>query len=406
MTNYAARVAAAQAEMRKQRVDLLFLRPSPDLAYLTGFRMVPFSSAMMYDEMWLPESWLFGAWIFQEGDAIFTVPARFHRVIGEFILPKDVRVVQDRVQATKLVQAMLGERKQKTQNIGIAKETQAQWAEAVRNVLPDAQLSLSWECTKRLRQVKDEGELSLMRQAGQITDQVFATVVEKLKPGMTEMDLIAEVDYQCLLHGAEGTSFTTGVSIGNKGGLRPEGLSLPKKVLEPGDHLSFDLGISYEGYCTDFGRTVSFGEPGAELRRAFDTVYEMQMTAFRVLGEPGHTADQIDAAVREVCRARGYSGSVDTIGLPSPPPDPRDEELQKNGRFYHGLGHSIGLEVHEYPFMQHTTQEPLVPNMVMTPEPSLIKPGAFACRIEDNILITEDGAEWLEKYPRALIIVD
>jgi len=130
------------------------------------------------------------------------------------------------------------------------------------------------------------------------------------------------------------------------------------------------------------------------------------MTAFQTLGEPGHTADEINAAVREVCRARGYSARVDTIGLPVPPLDPRDDELEKNGRFYHGLGHSIGLEVHEYPFMQHTEKELLVPNMVMNPEPSLIKPDVFGCRIEDNILITENGAEWLEKHPRHLLIIE
>lgn len=406
MPNFAARVAGTQEEMKRQGVDLLFLRPSPDLAYLTGFRMVPFSSAMMYDEMWLPESWLFGAWIFQEGEPIITIPARFHKAVGEFILPQDVRVAGDHAEAVGLVKQVLTERPGKIQKIGIAKETQAQWAEAVRDVLPEVRFTISWECTKRLRQVKDEEELALMRKAGEITDQVFAAVLEKLRPGMTEMDVIAEVDYQILLHGGEGTSFTTGVSIGNRGSLRPEGLSLPRQVIQHGDHLSFDLGVVYEGYCSDFGRTVSFGEPNEELRRAFDTVYEMQMTAFHLLSEPGHTADEIDAAVRELCRARGYSARVDTIGLPSPPPDSRDDELEKNGRFYHGLGHSIGLEVHEYPFMQVTTREPLVPNMVLTPEPSLIKPGAFACRIEDNILITENGAEWLEKYPRHLIVIE
>jgi Xaa-Pro dipeptidase len=404
MPNYATRVARTQKEMKQQGVDLLFLCPSPDLAYLTGFRMVPFSSAMMYDEMWLPESWLFGAWVFQDRGPIVTVPARFHKAIDQFLLPQDVRVARDHSEATKLVRTLLAG--QKIENIGIPKETQAQWMEAVRNVLPQARLSISWECTKRLRQVKDNEELTLMRKAAEITDQVFATLLTKLKPGMTEMDVIAEIDYQFLLHGGEGTSFTTGVSIGNKGHLRPEGLSLPKKVIEKGDHLSFDLGVVYKGYCTDFGRTVSFGEPSDELKQAFDTVYEMQMTAFRMLGENGHTADEIDAAVRERCRTRGYAAQVDTLGLPAPPPDPRDDSLEKNGRFYHGLGHSIGLEVHEYPFMQYTEKEPLVPNMVMTPEPSLIKPGVFACRIEDNILITENGAEWLEKHPRHLLVIE
>jgi len=361
---------------------------------------------MMYNEMWLPESWLLGAWICQAGAPILTVPARFHRAIGNLVQVSDVRVAADREEATALVRDILTHAGTKIENIGIPKETQAQWMEAVRDVLPAAQLSISWECTKRLRQVKDETELALMRRGGEITDQVFAAVLEKLKPGMTELDVIAEIDYQFLLHGGEGTCFTTGVSIGNKGALRPEGLALPRNVIEMGDHLSFDLGIVYDGYCTDFGRTVSFGQPGDELERAFDTVYEMQMTAFELLVEPVHTADEIDAAVREVCRGRGYSARVDTIGLAFPPPDARDDDLEQTGRFYHGLGHSIGLEVHEYPFMQHTTKEPLVPNMVLTPEPSLIKPGHFACRIEDNILITQDGAEWLEQHPRHLIVVE
>lgn len=406
MPDYGRRVEGTQAWMNELGVDALFLSPSPDLAYLTGFRKVPFSSAMMYDEMWLPESWLFGAWVFREGDPIITIPARFHKAVGEFLLPEDVRVAQDEREAVMLVEEVLTEREGRINEIGIPKEAQAQWMEAVRDALPDVHLSISWECTKRLRQIKDEEELALMRRAGEITDQVFAEVLSKLKPGMTEMDVIAEIDYQFLLHGGEGTAFTTGVSIGNKGSLRPEGLSLPKQVIEHGDHLSFDLGIVYEGYCTDFGRTVSFGEPGQELVNAFDTVYEMQMAAFAMLGESGHTADEIDAAVREICRSRGYSARCDAIGLASPPPDPRDEDLEENGRFYHGLGHSIGLEVHEYPFMQHETKEPIVPNMVLTPEPSLIKPQAFACRIEDNILVTDGGAEWLEQHPRHLLVID
>jgi Xaa-Pro dipeptidase len=151
---------------------------------------------------------------------------------------------------------------------------------------------------------------------------------------------------------------------------------------------------------------VSFGAPGKELRHAFDTVYAMHMTAFRLLGEPGHAAEDIDLAVREVCRQAGYSARTDAISLPNPPYDPRDEENEKNGRFYHGLGHSIGLEVHEYPFMQYTEKQPLVPNTVMTPEPSLIKPHAFGTRIEYNILIMTQGAEWLTNYPREMIIIE
>jgi Xaa-Pro aminopeptidase len=361
---------------------------------------------MMYDEMWLPESWLFGAWVFRADDPIMTVPSRFHKAIGEFLLPQDVRVAKDAEEAAKLVRALLTERRQKIQNVGIVKETQAQWVAAVRDVLPEVKFSISSECTKRLRQVKDEEEIALMRKAGEITDRVFATLLKKLKPGMTEMDVIAEIDYQFLLHGGEGTSFTTGVSIGNQGRLRPEGLSLPKRVIQKGDHLSFDMGVVYEGYCTDFGRTVSFGEPSAELKRAFDVVYEMQMTVFRMLEEHSHVGKEIDVAVREICRARGYSARVDAIGLPAPPPDPRDNELEKNGRFYHGLGHSIGLEVHEYPSLSYRGEEPLVSNMIMTPEPSLIKPEVFGCRIEDNILITELGAEWLEKHPRHLLVIE
>jgi len=84
MPDYAGRVVATQAEMARQGVDALFLSPSPDLAYLTGFRIVPFSSARMYDEMWLPESWLFGAWIFQEGDPIFSVPGRYYNTVGDW----------------------------------------------------------------------------------------------------------------------------------------------------------------------------------------------------------------------------------------------------------------------------------------------------------------------------------
>ncbi len=405
MFDFAARVAGTQAEMERQGVDLMFLRPSPDLTYLTGFRKVPFSAAMMYDEMWLPESWVFGAWIFRQGDPIMTVPARYHRAIGEYLLPKDVRVVKDGPDAARHVRDVLTQGGQ-VRRIAIVKETQGQLTAAVRDVLPNTTFSEATELTKKLRQVKDADELALLREAGRITDQVFGAVVERLKPGLTELDVIAEVDYQALRHGAEGMSFTTGVSVGNAGRLRQDGLVLPRRVIQAGDHLSFDLGVVYEGYCSDFGRTVSFGEPGTELKRAFDTVYEMQMTAFHLLGQPGQTAEAIDAGVREVVRARGYSARTDSISLPDAAYDPRDEVNEPNGRFYHGLGHSIGLEVHEYPFMQRTETQPLLPNTVMTPEPSLIKPGSFGTRIEDNILVTETGAEWLTNYPRHLTVIE
>lgn len=406
MPDYAARIAHTQAEMERLNVDALFVRPSPDLAYLSGFRMVPFSSAMMYTEMWLPESWVFGVWLFREGDPIMTVPARFHRAIGQYLLPKDIRIAQDHADACQLVRSILSASDRPIRNLGIEKETQGQLIAAVRDVLPDVSLSLAWRCTERGRQVKDAEELALMRKASAMTDKVFGAVVSRLKPGITEMDVIAEVDYQALRHGAEGMAFTTGVSIGNAGSLRPAGLALPRRVIQPGDHLSFDLGVVADGYCSDFGRTVSFGEPNADLKRAFATVYAMQMMAFHVLSEPGHVAQDIDAAVREVCRAAGYAAHTEAIGLPNPPLDPRDKELEANGRFYHGVGHSIGLEVHEFPFMQYTNQEPIVPNMIFASEPSLIKPNSFGCRIEDTILVTETGAEWLENYPREIIVVE
>ena len=406
MPDYAGRVGATQAEMARQGVDALFLSPSPDLAYLTGFRLVPFSSARMYDEMWLPESWLFGAWILQAGDPVFSVPGRYYDTVGDYLLVDDVRVANDDKEARAVVRDILRSFGGSIEEIGVPKEAQVQWGEAVRDVLPDVRLSISWECTKRARKVKDEEELALIRKAAEITDEVFATVLDQLEPGMTEMDVLAELEYQSLRHGGEGTAFTPSVSVGSKGSLRPEGLSLPSTVIEAGDHLTFDLGVVYEGYCTDFGRTVSFGEPDQELKNAFDTVYEMQMATFELLGQSGWTAEEIDTAVREICRRNGYSARSDAIGLPPTPPDPRDEEQESNGRFYHALGHSIGLEVHEYPFLQPETPEPIVPNMVMTPEPSLIKPGVFACRIEDNILITEHGAEWLEKHPRHLIVIE
>jgi Xaa-Pro aminopeptidase len=132
----------------------------------------------------------------------------------------------------------------------------------------------------------------------------------------------------------------------------------------------------------------------------------MQITAFQTLAELGHTADEIDVVVREVCRSRRYSARVDTIGFATPQPDPGDDEQEKNGRFYHEQGHSIGLEAHEYSFMQMDTKEPLVPNMIPTPETSLIKPGTFACRIQDNILITEGGADWLAKHPSRLLALE
>lgn len=227
------------------------------------------------------------------------------------------------------------------------------------------------------RRVKTKEEISLLRQAEYIGDMAFDDILGILKPGMTELEVAAEIEYSMKRHGASGLSFDTIAASGVNSSM-PHAIPSDKKI-EMGDFLTMDFGCLYEGYCSDMTRTVCIGKADEEKKAVYNKVLEAQLAVLDKV-KPGLVCKDVDAIARNIIADAGYGSN-----------------------FGHGLGHSVGLYIHEAPAFNTRDESILQAGMVITDEPGIYLPGKFGVRIEDMILITEDGCEVLSKSPKELI---
>ncbi len=243
----------------------------------------------------------------------------------------------------------------------------------------NAQLVPMHDAIYDLRAVKEAWELDYMRKAQSIADTAFDEILTKIKAGMTEKELQAELIYCLLKNGGEGLSFDPIVVSGPNTSL-PHGVAGDRQLQE-GDFITMDFGVLYKGYCSDMTRTVALGYATDEMKKVYDTVLQAQLAgiAASCAGVPGK---DVDAAARKVIEDAGY------------------------GEFFgHGFGHSVGLEIHERPNCGRFSEEIMVENAVASAEPGIYLPGKFGVRIEDCCVYLEDGIENLTHSPKNLIIV-
>lgn len=229
------------------------------------------------------------------------------------------------------------------------------------------------------RSIKEDWELELMVKAQEITDTAFAEVLTKIKAGMTEKELAAELIYCLLKNGGEGLAFDPIVVSGPNTSL-PHGVP-GERVLQEGDFITLDFGAMYHGYCADMTRTVALGYATEEMKKVYDTVLKAQLAGIAA-SKAGVPGKDIDAAARNVIAEAGYGAY-----------------------FGHGYGHSLGLEVHEAPSPNARNDQPMPVNSVASAEPGIYLPGKFGVRIEDVVIFKEDGCVDITKSPKNLIII-
>jgi Xaa-Pro aminopeptidase len=229
------------------------------------------------------------------------------------------------------------------------------------------------------RAVKEEWELEIMRKAQAITDKAFAEVCPRVKVGMTELELQAELIYCLYKNGATGLAFDPIVVSGPNSSL-PHGVA-SERVIQEGDFVTMDFGALYNGYCADMTRTVAVGYATEEMEKVYNTVLEAQLAGLAI-SKAGVPGKDIDGAARKVITDAGYGPY-----------------------FGHGYGHSLGLEVHENPSPNGRNEKPMPVGAVASAEPGIYLPGKFGVRIEDTCVFLEDGIEILTKSPKNLIIV-
>ena len=230
-----------------------------------------------------------------------------------------------------------------------------------------------------LRHVKEDWELARMRIAQEITDRTFSEVLTRIREGMSEKELCAEVIYCLYKNGAEGLSFDPIVVSGPNTSM-PHGVPGERR-LQAGDFITMDFGCVYQGYCSDMTRTVALGHASDEMRKVYDTVLRAQKAGIEAT-KAGATGCEVDGAARAVIEAAGY------------------------GEYFgHGYGHSLGLEIHEDPNCNLRNTESLPAGAVCSAEPGIYLPGKFGVRIEDVVIVTEDGCIDITKSEKALIVV-
>ena len=229
------------------------------------------------------------------------------------------------------------------------------------------------------RGVKEAWELDRMRKAQEITDKAFAEVLTRLKAGMTELELQAELIYCLYKNGGQGLAFDPIVVSGPNTSL-PHGVA-GERVIQEGDFVTMDFGAIYQGYCADMTRTVAVGYATEEMKKIYETVAAAQEAGIAAT-KAGVIGKEIDGAARKIITDAGY------------------------GEFFgHGYGHSLGMEVHESPSPNPRNAEPMPAGAVCSAEPGIYLPGKFGVRIEDVTIIREDGCENITKSPKNLIIV-
>jgi Xaa-Pro aminopeptidase len=230
-----------------------------------------------------------------------------------------------------------------------------------------------------LRMVKDEDELSFIRQASEIADHAFSRILEVIQPGMKEKDVALKLEFFMRERGASSSSFDIIVASGKRSAL-PHGIA-SEKELEIGDLITLDFGALYRGYASDITRTIMLGTPNQRQEEIYNIVLTAQMETIDKI-RPGMTGVEADHIAREVITNRGY------------------------GEFFgHGTGHGLGSEVHEDPRLSKQGKIELIPGMVVTVEPGIYLPDFGGVRIEDDILITEMGCEVLTKSKKELIVI-
>lgn len=235
------------------------------------------------------------------------------------------------------------------------------------------------QVVEKLRLVKDEEELMLVKKAAEIADKAFAYLLTTIKPGMKEIDVAIALEYKMRELGADGVSFSTIVASGYRSAL-PHGIAC-EKVIETGDFVTIDFGAIYKGYVSDITRTIVMDEPSDKQKEIYNIVLEAQLHGVNNI-KPGMNGIEADALTRDIINNYGY------------------------GEYFgHGTGHGIGIDVHEGPTLSPRGEIVLTPGMIVTVEPGIYIPDFGGVRIEDDVVITQDGGEILTKTTKELIII-
>lgn len=312
-----------------------------------------------------------GVLIVSQGQVLMVTDFRYYEQVG--LQAPDCELVK----APKAVHTTLAEvvTQQGFQTLGfesqhVTVETLGKWKAAMPQI--------SWVETanvvESLRQIKDADEIAKIEQAVHIADEAMAHIMGWIRPGMTEQEVAWELEVQMRTHGAEALSFPIIMASGPNGSMPHAGVT--ERTIAAGDPMVIDMGCVVGGYCSDLTRSFCVGEASEEYKKIWDTVLEAQLAVEAAIA-PGVSGVDADEAARRVIYGAGYEG-----------------------KFGHGTGHGVGLAIHEATRLSMTSTDTLREGMVVTVEPGIYIPGWGGVRIEDMVVVTEDGCRVLTRVAK------
>ncbi|UOR11083.1 M24 family metallopeptidase [Halobacillus amylolyticus] len=355
--------------LKENHIDVAFLNSKENVFYLTGFQTDPHER-------------LLGLLVFPEADPIAVLPGMeagqirdagwTYDVIGYADHENPWTIMADKMKQQGVLQPKTVGFEKQVLSYGRSESLLALFKE-VSVIDVEGQLN-------EMRLVKDEQEISIMREAAELADFGVKIGTETLKEGITEMEVLATIEYELKKKGVAEMSFSTMVLFGEKSG-QPHGNPGDRK-LEAGDFVLFDLGVVWKGYTSDITRTYAFKSISDEQKSIYEKVHEA-IEASLSISKPGTRIGDLDQTARDIITDAGYG------------------EL-----FPHRIGHGLGINVHEFPSMSHLNDGVLKEGMTYTIEPGIYDPAVGGVRLEDDVLVTADGCETLTKTPKELRIIE
>lgn len=317
----------------------------------------------------------FGAVIISRTKNVFITDFRYESEARENVTDFDIVITNYSEFYAKIAEtlAALG-----AKTVGYGEKMYIDEFTAFKSALVGFKLKPAEAALEAKRAVKTEEEISFITTAQQIAEGALKRAISHAKPGMTERELMAEINYEMIIGGAEKYSFETIVAFGANT-AQPHHHPSDKK-LDKDELILVDMGAKYNGYCSDMTRTFCIGDPGEQLERVYDIVKEAQEYAIKYI-KAGMTCHEADALAREYIIANGYGDN-----------------------FGHSFGHGVGIDIHEDPRVGANSQIVLRPNMVITAEPGIYIPGLGGVRIEDMLVVKEDDVSDITSYEKKLII--
>ncbi|KGP72724.1 M24 family metallopeptidase [Pontibacillus yanchengensis] len=354
--------------MEEQQIDVVFLNSTENVFYLTDFHTDPHERLM-------------GLFIFQQAEPLFILPGMEKQQAIEAGWSSEIIGYADHEDPWNLAKEAI-EKRELTEVNKVAFEQETlpyRRSQSLLTLFPNTQVTSAEDKLHYMRVIKDQSEIEIMRRAAKMADYGVNVGVDALHEDVTEMEVLAKIEYELKKKGIREMSFSTMVLFGEKSG-HPHGNPGDRK-LKPGDFVLFDLGVVLDGYTSDITRTFVYQHASDAQKSLYDTVLQAQLASLEA-SKPGTRIGDLDKIARDIITEAGFGD-----------------------RFPHRIGHGLGINVHEFPSMSHLNNDKLQEGMTYTIEPGIYDPSIGGVRIEDDVLITKDGHETLTSIPKELQII-